>query len=233
MSPAPVTPEQIRRIHVLKRDAGLSELDYRDALAGYGVASSKHLTAAEAGYFIHALDGLPKVARKPSARRPAQTATGPYAAILRALWLSAWNLGVARSRDDAALIKFVERQTKIAHTRFLRDAADAAKAIEALKAWIAREGGVRWPAKRDDDGKAAKIAVLEAQWRRLVALGAVESFGDPEQHDGLADYVAKVARGSSKRFSNLADPTVTPAELDAGAAALGRKLRAAQAKQRS
>lgn len=222
------TPDQIRRIHTLKSRAGLDEAAYRDALAREGVATSKAFTADQADAFIARLNALPQVPRS-GARRPAKTASGGYAPILQALWIASWNLGIARSRDDAALLAFVERQTGLPHTRFLRDAADAAKAIEGLKKWISREGGVVWPAKRDGEGLAAKRAVLEAQWRKLIALGAVRSFGPPELHDGLAEYVAAVTRGGSRRLASLADPSVTGPELDAGSMALGRKLRAALA----
>ena len=65
-----------------------------------------------------------------------------------------------------ALVAFVKRQTGVDHIRFLHHADDAAKAIEGLKAWLAREGGVKWRADLDwlkADG--AKIAW--AQWRIL------------------------------------------------------------------
>src|SRR3546814_5628829 len=44
--------------------------------------------------------------------------TGPFAPKLVALWLSAWNLGVAHNRHEHALIAFVERQTGIAHVNW-------------------------------------------------------------------------------------------------------------------
>ncbi|MEM6384354.1 MAG: regulatory protein GemA [Pseudomonadota bacterium] len=73
-----------------------------------------------------------------------RTLTGPYAKKLQALWIAGWNLGLVRNRDDRALLAFVKRQTGLEHTQFLYDAANAAKVIEALKAWLAREGGVEW-----------------------------------------------------------------------------------------
>src|SRR3546814_6866940 len=68
--------------------------------------------------------------------------TGPFAPKLVALWLSAWNLGVAHNRHEHALIAFVERQTGIAHVNWVRDQRDGAAAVEALKKWIAREAHV-------------------------------------------------------------------------------------------
>ncbi len=100
--------------------------------------------------------------------------TGPYAGKLQALWIAAWNLGIVENRDDAALLAFVKRQTGIDHTRFLANAADAKKAIEALKAWVAREAGVEW---RDDTfgpawKQSAGYKIAIAQWRIIHGNGA-------------------------------------------------------------
>lgn len=94
--------------------------------------------------------------------------SGPYAKKLQALWITAWNLGIARSREDGAMLAFIRRQTGIEDTRFLQEAYQADKVIEALKSWIAREGGVNWsnqdrPNWLRDHG--AKVAL--AQWIRL------------------------------------------------------------------
>lgn len=95
--------------------------------------------------------------------------SGPYAAKLQALWISAWNLGLTRSRDDAALLAFVKRQTGIARVEFLREAPQATKVVEALKAMLARDGGVIWdppaPVPAWLKEPAAKIAL--AQHARL------------------------------------------------------------------
>ncbi|RUY12611.1 regulatory protein GemA [Mesorhizobium sp. M2A.F.Ca.ET.040.01.1.1] len=104
---------------------------------------------------------------------------GPFAKKLQALWIAAWNLGIVRDRRDSALLAFVKRQTGIEHTRFLLVAEDAAKAVEALKAWMTREAGVDW---REDVATAewlrtsgAKIAL--AQWHRLSVAKAVDPKG--------------------------------------------------------
>src|SRR3546814_11311495 len=89
--------------------------------------------------------------------------TGPFAPKLVALWLSAWNLGVAHNRHEHALIAFVERQTGIAHVNWVRDQRDGAAAVEALKKWIAREAHAEWPVGAAADGRANKIAVSAAQ----------------------------------------------------------------------
>ena len=112
------------------------------------------------------LDELRHMGFRPDGRRRLE---GPYAKKLQALWIAGWNLGLMRSRDDAALIAFVKRQTGIDDVRFLHDPAAAAKAIEALKGWLARDGGVDWTDDRERPSwlqdHSAKIA--EAQWRLL------------------------------------------------------------------
>lgn len=104
---------------------------------------------------------------------------GPYARKLQALWIAAWNLGLARSRDDKALLAFVARQTGIEHTRWLHDPHQAEKAVEALKAWTGR-AGVMWGNTNGHDflrDHGAKIAW--AQWTILnpgASLTALEPF---------------------------------------------------------
>ncbi len=90
---------------------------------------------------------------------------GPYAKKLQALWIAGWNLGLIRNRDDRALLAFVRRQTGVDHTRFLHHQQDAAMAIEALKAWLARDGGVGWSVDRHapewTQRKGYRIAVAQ------------------------------------------------------------------------
>lgn len=116
---------------------------------------------------------------------------GPYAAKLQALWISAWNLGLARSREDAALIAFVKRQTGLDHTRFVREQADAMRVVEGLKAWLARDGGVDWTltAWDDDWWRNPMARVVDAQARRLGMAGVREVVLQPDCM-GRADWIA-------------------------------------------
>ncbi|MBG0809877.1 regulatory protein GemA [Methylosinus sp. H3A] len=170
------TASQTRAIHSIRKTIpSFGEDDYRALIAREfgGRTSSRHLTEREAIRLIDLLKGL---AGQQSGRHAAETASGKYAPILRALWIGAYNLGIARSRDDAALLAFVERQTKLAHTRFLNDPADARKAIEALKKWMARAGCVDWPKDRGEDVIARKRALLRAIAERCVETGAFVPF---------------------------------------------------------
>ncbi|RAI37540.1 hypothetical protein CH338_15800 [Rhodoplanes elegans] len=242
-SAAPASSKQIGAIHALKARIGLDEAAYRDLLEGEtGQRSAKALSTAQAARVIDRLKGFSGQPRSgfksglPDAL-PCAAATGAaagardgtlrldgaYAAKLRALWISAWDLGLVRDRSDAALLAFVARQTGIVHTRWLRDARDAAAVIEALKSWITREAGVEWPG-REAEPAEFKRAVLTAQWLRLVRLGAVRLFlADKPLHD-LERYAFTVGGKQGWPWFDGDDYAVVQA-------ALGRKLRKALASQ--
>lgn len=226
------TPKQIGMIHGLAKRMGLDDAAYREALSAEGVASSKKLTVAQAGALIERWNAGAPARRASSGRSPRTTASGRFAPILRALWIAGYNLGVVREPDDTALIAFVQRQRKVDHTRFLTERTDALAVVEALKKWLARDAGVIWPKGPDPDGLARKRAVLEAQWRALIAAGAVQLWGDPAWHSGLTDYVGKVVYGNPARLGTLDDPRLTGADLDKAGMALGRWLRRAQAERK-
>ncbi len=168
-------PHQTRIIHaLLPKIPHYADDDYRAFLGReYGVSSSKQLSFAQAEKVIETLRTL--AGDNGKLRRAGVTAEGPYAGKLRALWISAFNLGVVKNADDAAMLAFVKRQTGLDHTRFLVDVADARKAIEALKSWIAREAGVEWPEKgkksKEEYLIAAKRAVAKACCKRMVEGG--------------------------------------------------------------
>lgn len=204
---------QIAAIHASAKRAGLDDAARRDLMAAEtGKRSAKDLAAAEAG---RVLDALARLAGPD--RSPAATASGKWAPILQVLWLSAYHLGLARSRDDRALIAFVQRQTKVTHTRFLtHDDADLADAvIHGLRGWMARKAGVVWPQR--GGATANRIAVVEAQWRRLAGRGAVPA-------DGLDAFAARSLRSNDWRAAAAAD-------LDRLIRTLGTRLRAALARE--
>lgn len=131
----------LAKIHVLKAKAGLDDEDYRAMLERLtGKRSAKNMTPREHLTVIAHLEGGSAVTDFGGRRK----LDGRFAKKLQALWIAGWNLGVVHNRDDKALLAFVKRQTGLEHTRFLADAGDAARAIEALKGWLAREAGVDW-----------------------------------------------------------------------------------------
>ncbi|SFJ32922.1 regulatory protein GemA [Albimonas pacifica] len=156
----------VKSIYAGVRALGIAEEDDRRALYERvtGKRRLREMTPSEKSAVV---DELRRMGFRPAGGR--RRLDGSYAPKLQALWIAAWNLGLVRSRDDAALLAFVKRQAGVDHTRFLHDAAAAASAIEGLKGWIARDGGVDWSDREDrprwqrDHG--AKIAL--AQWWRL------------------------------------------------------------------
>ena len=218
------TPKQIGLIHGLATRAGLDDEAYRGLLwQTAGVLSSRDLTVDAA---IRVIDRLKVVAGEAPAAtsRPAKGAAegalaldGPFVGKLRALWLTAWNLGLTEARTDMSLAAFVARQTGIDSPSWVRDPADARKAIEGLKAWIARESGLEWP-KDGRDLRAVKEAVVRRQWRALIERGMpVRLF----ERSDLADYASRVVG----RAVGMTLAELTPTEFDRLASALGAKLR--------
>jgi hypothetical protein len=224
---------QTRAIHALRRNLGMTEADYRGLLkARFKVVSSTDLNSSQAGALIEELKGLGAPA-KAVGRAPARTASGKYAKVLQAFWIAGWNLGVVASKDDAALIAFVERQTGLPHTRFLRDPAEASRAIEGMKAWLAREAKIVWPDQRDADRESREVgwlrkrAVARACAERLQALGAFPpTFADASVWpDDVRAYAA--ARGLPADFFHYSGD-----HWDRLAGWLGGRLRAALKRKR-
>ena len=161
---------QLASIHVKKKQLGLEEDDYRNLLQRVtGKRSSKDLSSTERFRVIQEMDrlGAPKHAKAPKKKSQLE---GRYAPVLKALWLTAYNLGIVSDRRDAALVKFVERQTGISHVAWVKDAGDAAKAIEGLKKWVEREGRL---SLRHFDPIDRKKAVVKAQLRMMGSTSAV------------------------------------------------------------
>lgn len=217
MSAALLSSAQLRAIHTLKGKAGLDDELYRGMLGRFGVASSKALTSGQAAQLIDTL----QVAGPARPQHPKAVAmTGRYGAKIRALWISGWHLGVVRDRTDEAACAFVERQTGVQRTAWLVEPAAGRAAIEALKAWLAREAGVEWPPGREADIRDHKRAVLVAQWGRLVGLGIV--MPGPVRLAGLQTVVENHV---GRELANLADASLSAAELDAVSTMLGRRIR--------
>lgn len=219
------TAAQTRAIHSIRRNAPqFSEEDYRALLKReFRASSSKTLNERQAAKLIEIL----KVTCGYSGLRAAAvTAEGPYAGKLRALWMSAHNLGLVRSRDDRAMMAFVKRQTRIEHTRFLVEPAAAMKAIEALKKWISRDGGVVWPIA-DAPPEEAKRAVAMAVARRCVEIGAFKPYADTSLESDIERYAWRCG-GFPASY-----PFYTGAHWDRLANRLGARLRARLADRQS
>lgn len=164
----------VAAIHVAKKDLGLDDDTYRDLLARVtGKRSAKDMSDVERRAV---LDEMRRQGFKAVSNGARTRLEGRFAKKLQALWIAGWNLGVVTNRDDAALVAFVKRQTGIDHVRFLVDAAEARKAVEAIKAWLAREAGVDWSTGNEKPSwlhePGAQIAM--AQWSILGNAGLAD-----------------------------------------------------------
>lgn len=214
----------LAKVHLLAKQRGLDDDAYRDFLEREtGARSARQLSDGELSKVCEQL-GRPSgtvTGTLPRDGQPAAvppTAAGPFAGKIRALWISAWHLGITRSNSDAAMLAFVKRQSGVDHTRFLIQPRAANKAIEGLKAWIARKAGVEW----GDENANPRRAVVEAQVRRLEELGDVRP-GHGYGHSFLENYVCRVT-GKNRGLSHLG-----PEDWDKAISALGARLRRALA----
>ena len=210
----------LAKVHVAKKELGLDDDTYRNALRLVtGKASAKDCSDTELTRVIeHFRSKGFHVKRRMSDNR--------HTRKIKALWISAYNLGLLRDSSDAAMEKFVKRQTGIDSSRWIVNAADAAKVVEALKQWLARDGKVDWSPAAPGmasycDWPVYKIAV--AQWLRLIDLGNVQTgrtwTGSPQKPtEPLFDYGLKVLGKNIGEW--------TPDDWVTISRALGRRLRA-------
>ena len=168
-----------RAIFANCRSRGIDE-DARRALQlrVTGKASMKDMTADETARLLKAVRGgdAPGWTGPERLERGAEDGTkhlpgGPHDAKLLALWISGWNLGVVREPGAEALASWICRQTGLSSAKWARP-KDTAACIEALKDWLAREGGVDWSPydphpghDRPRDNPRARV--IEAIWKRI------------------------------------------------------------------
>ncbi|MEX1120895.1 MAG: regulatory protein GemA [Balneolales bacterium] len=126
---------QKAKIHIAKKELNLSEENYRAILSGFGAESSTDLNFQQAEELIKIFKEMgwkpkPKKRKQPAARvdkgwgkekyeylepRPGYMAAPVQLRLAEVLWRI-----VARNPSDAALEKFVHRQTKIKKLEWLK-----------------------------------------------------------------------------------------------------------------
>ncbi len=223
----PTRKRLIRFVHARARELAIDH-DTRRALQVRvtGHASCGDMTVAELERVAGALRRKDKANGTRHAARGDGLPNTAHQGKLWALWLSGWHLGVVDTPTEAALVAFIKRQTGLDAARWARDERHSAKAIEGLKAWLAREAGVDWSpyATADGDGiDNPRARVLEAQWRVLAGLGVVR-IGDP---GALASYAARHA-GTGRAISHT---HLEAAQVTALIEHLGGRVRRAKAGQ--
>lgn len=203
----------MRRVHGAARELAMSDED-RHALQERvtGKASLTKMSETEIREVAATLETMRDDARRraagsgpdEAARPRDRLPDSPQTPKLRALWISAYNLGVAEDPTDGACAAFLRRQLNLDAAAWAGDPKDIGRAIEALKLWLARPfekggGGVDWSPYEATNLQTRKVRtyenprarVVEAQWKILHRLGAVE-IEDPGARDNYASRFAKV-----------------------------------------
>jgi len=197
----------IRLIHVAKRDRQLSDEVYRDVLTrATGKASCSAMTETELDKVMKALKSQgfrvkhsqPKVvATSGKTKAPRNGPRDGQAALITALWLNLWELGVVENNDDKAIDAFVKRQTGVARYSWLTP-AQANKVIEALKDWSARKGFIV-PTVLDEEvpGLTAKRQLCEAIYKKL------RHVADTSECDLEMDYVSRLDADEAEGLARM------------------------------
>ena len=115
--------KQLAKIHIAKKDLGISDSAYRDLLSGWGVSSSKELSEKQADEVI---EGLKKIGFKPKRasrqssvhspqiriqlpeNRPDEMATQKQMDMLASMWVS-----YSREKTEESFRKFVKNIAKV------------------------------------------------------------------------------------------------------------------------
>lgn len=154
----------IAKVHVAKKQLGLSDDDYRAVMLRVaGRTSAADCTDRELVQLVEEFraKGFSAEARGPAKMVASKPADHPVARKARALWISLGLLGAVADPSDAALEAFARRQLGCAKMQWA-DQALGYKLIEALKAIGERHG---WSQSLAGVAAGAHATVLS---RRLV-----------------------------------------------------------------
>ena len=218
----------IARLHALKREQGLDDELYRDKLEQLtGKRSAADLSDAELQRAVGRFGG------NSAGQQPTRLPSTPACRLIQAQWISLYNLGIVHDASDAAILAFIKRQTRLDAAQWLNDHDHIKAVVEALKDWLARDGGVDW---RNQPGMPANLQgpvfkVCLAQWRRLDELaevyrGKTWTGNARPLLEGLLNY-AKAFERELEPLTGWDNPQWAKVSK-----ALGRKLRAAQKAKR-
>ncbi|MGB0695390.1 MAG: regulatory protein GemA [Rhodospirillaceae bacterium] len=161
-----------KAIYAAAAKAGLNEDMRRDIYKKVtGKTSLRDMSPKDRSFVLAHLERLSGDAQSRKSKDP------PQVRKIKALWISAYWLGITWTKDDQALRAFVLRQCKIHHEKWLWNADDAKPVAEALKGWLARAAGVDWAVKDP------RLAVVQAQIRALHKRGEATGERDEEPTD--------------------------------------------------
>lgn len=192
---------ELAAIHVAKKALALDDESYRAILQRVGgKPSAAQLDAAGRGAVIEHFRSLgftrPAMQRLGAAARRAAAGKSrrrPLEAKAVALWMSLYALGAVRDPAETAMDAFCRRTVKVDALRWCTP-QQLVRVIQGLQDWCHREG-FREP---DEAGRAlldryrgnaglpplegaghgARIALVNALWRRLTVSGAMRTGGE-------------------------------------------------------
>lgn len=124
----------LAKIHIARKDLGLTEEDYRAILRRVAGADS----SAKLGPDGHAkvLAEFQRLGWKPTVKGPKKSAK-PGVRLIFGLWAEAGRRGVIANASRPALFAFVKRQTGIDNPEWLTP-AQVNSVVEALKSMVGR-----------------------------------------------------------------------------------------------
>ena len=145
-APDPRKRSLMAKIHIAKKDLGLTDEDYRAILVEVtGKRSSADLSFLELGKVLDRFKTrgwtptVKAASDMPAARQRSRSADHPSAKKARALWISLAQLGVVRNPSEPALEAMAARQLGIERLQWA-NGAHCYALIEALKGMATRAG---------------------------------------------------------------------------------------------
>lgn len=134
------TKKNLAKIHIAKKDLGLTDDAYRDVLRNVcGKDSAAKLTDNQATRVLRYFEAR---GWKPKAQRSLPGMGIPrdgQSKKIQALWITMHKAGKVRNSSDKAMLSMVKRVTGVDRLEWCSDAQKSA-VIEALKDWAKREG---------------------------------------------------------------------------------------------
>ncbi|MFJ5507704.1 gp16 family protein [Pectobacterium jejuense] len=129
----------IKLIHIAKRDLQLDDDTYRQLLITVtGKSSTRDMTVPQLDTVLGAMKkrGFKiKAAKKANSTRLLDDS--PQSRKIRSLWLEMADAGIIRDRSEAALARWVKRETGVDSLQWL-NSEQASVIIEKLKQWQRR-----------------------------------------------------------------------------------------------
>lgn len=234
-SVSPRRRSMLAKVHIAKKDLGLSDDEYRGIInAKFGVQSSSKLSDKRLVELLESFKGMGFTAKKSGPVK--QPAKSPQPSKekerqirkLKALWISLYRLGVTYDRSDDGLTAFARRvsggaETGIRSINWL-DQYAAANVIEALKKMAEREASVDWSSYQILRGTLSvpyykpRARVIEAQWAIMYELDLVE-IRDP---GALSSYARRIC----KHAQHCSYERLSAEQLDQVIVVFGNQIRA-------